>query len=799
MSMARLLILLFFTCASYACAAQADSMVHTNGPAVEKQLEGYASKYRFYRQDTDSGVYIIQLSQGNCKGYLSAPYFFPAPHVREKAETVSGKTKFLTVKGNITYNFSYRSYIDTPFAQADLMQHLVLTSLNFTLKDKYPVRMTISSRSSNSPYFRNAMDVNVEFSRRQLMDNIKNDLGKKAGGMVDTAGLATADKLYVDRQRQAQQLQAWVNSPVRLQEMAAEKNYSLRGNLPPAPTVKTNDLPGMNEVFEGQGERKDLYAGRWKKANQRIDSASRAVKDSAAAFGQNKLPVKDSSHAERYNAKKQQLAKMVAELKSEETKLKQRKKAVQDSVSKFKGEINNLATAPDLYAFMKRNNIPREELTKAQRLLLSVNKIGIGRSWIDYSELTVKNVSLAGVNIEMNPGRFYFAAAAGKINYRFRDFIIKNNNDLPDQSLFLLRAGAGHKEKNYLIFTFYNGKKSVLNAAAANGPFAVQRVLGVSAEAKMAIDGNNYIIAEVAKSSYNNNAAIQPPASDLMKKALNLKVHTNEAYSIKLFSQHPATDTRLTANYKKIGENFQSYNLYPVNVNQDAWMVRVNQYLWKRKFAIDAAIRKNDFISPIAVPSSFSSKTVFKSIQASLRIPKYPFVAIGYYPSSQLSLVNNNVLVENQYNTFNAVISHSYQLWRTGMNSNAVYTKFYNNSSDTAFLYYNASSYTFNHSIFLSAFTFQSGIAVTDQKQLHLFTLEQSATYKIKNNLSLTAGLKWNRLNRKEDLYGGTAAMSVYLKKFGTVQLNYDKTFLPGYNKILMPVDIGRMTFYRTF
>jgi hypothetical protein len=41
--------------------------------------------------------------------------------------------------------------------------------------------------------------------------------------------------------------------------------------------------------------------------------------------------------------------------------------------------------------------------------------------------------------------------------------------------------------------------------------------------------------------------------------------------------------------------------------------------------------------------------------------------------------------------------------------------------------------------------------------------------------------------------------MSVLFKKIGTIQLNYDKTFLPGYNKTLMPVDIGRMSFYRVF
>ncbi len=74
-----------------------------------------------------------------------------------------------------------------------------------------------------------------------------------------------------------------------------------------------------------------------------------------------------------------------------------------------------------------------------------------------------------------------------------------------------------------------------------------------------------------------------------------------------------------------------------------AWMARLNQSFWKRKLTVDAAIRKNDFVSPIAAPS-FDSKTIFKSLQATLRIPHYPFISVGYYPGSQLSLSNNNVL-----------------------------------------------------------------------------------------------------------------------------------------------------------
>src|SRR5258705_13536520 len=126
-----------------------------------------------------------------------------------------------------------------------------------------------------------------------------------------------------------------------------------------------------------------------------------------------------------------------------------------------------------------------------------------------------------------------------------------------------------------------------------------------------------------------------------------------------------------------MGEHFQSFNLQPVNVEQVAYQFRIQQSFWKRKLNIEAGIRKNDFNSPYINPG-LTSKTVFKSIQATLRIPKYPFVSVGYYPSSQLTVLNNNVIVENQYNTFSAVLSHAYRIKNLSMNSNLVFLKFYN-------------------------------------------------------------------------------------------------------------------------
>ena len=729
----------------------------------------------------------------------------------EKVLPVSKPEPTIKVHGNVLYNFSYRSYLDTPFAQTGLIQHQILTTLNVTVKNKYPLQVQLGMRNSNSPYFKNNFDVNVTYNHRQLVDNIKDDLRKK---MINTLGVGSVSEVenkYRQHIQQARLLQEWINSPARAQEIIEEKERSISFVKPEltVPSIPGNinvnnrefaefEKPGSNikQAFESKNASGNLWGALQQKL---IDSSKRKVNDVARKMQASDSIKKDTnSVAKKINAKKEELEKLESKIKTEEGKIRELKKTVQDSLNNLKRAITNLNTTASLYDFMKRNGISKDSLTQAQKVLLSLNQVGIGRIFLDYSELTVKNMSLTGVNLEANPGRFYFAAAAGKVNYHFRDFILKNNDRIPPQSLYILRAGIGSKERNNLIFSFYDGKKNELMVSSGGNARASNKVLGISAEARWAFDANNYVIAEIAKSSYGNAGTLQPN-SGLLNKALDLKTHSNEAYSVKLFSQYPATNTRLTGYYRKMGENFQSFNLFPSHVNEEAWMVKVNQYFWKRKLTVEAAVRKNDFQSPIAAPSSYSAKTIFKSVQATLRVRKYPFVSIGYYPTSQLSFSNNNMLVENQYNTLNTVVSHSYQVKKIPMNTTAVFTKFFNSSTDTGFIYFNAKNFSVNHSVFISAFTSQSGVSLTEQQNIHLLTIEQTIGYRLKNNVSLSGGIKWNRLNRTENLWGGTASMSVFIKTMGTFQFNYDKTFLPGYNRVLMPVDMGRMTFYKTF
>jgi hypothetical protein len=801
---------------------------------------------------TDSGIFIIENSIGKCRQKVVNSSFVENPPVavvrkREYIQPQPYKEKPFALHGNITYFFNYRSYIDTPFAEKDVMQHAVQTRLDFMLKEKYPFTVYITSRQSNSYFFSNATDVSFQFHKEQMLENIKRDIRietdkllfnkalsltpsqlyqrEKDGLLKDIGNFSDIninDKITKLAQAKLEQIQDSVTSlykdyKEKMQKLEALKLSSNKVSDAQAlveekeKKIRSTSLNNVEELKGLPSEEISKSISDYKsKPDSVLFSAQQAVADKEKMIRNGIVKVKDSAttllknKVEKLENKKQQadslisaVNKRIADKQKEienvqkkvaqaEQTLKSYQKKITDSLQKAKNLIAKITDKNTLNEYLHKTGSTIKDIPVLQRLLLSVKQIGLGRSWIDYSELTVKNISLTGFNIEMNPSNVYFAAAAGKVNYRFRDFVVRGNYVGSEQNVALVRAGFGKKDKDNVIVTYYTGQKALLGQTNPLDASATQKIDGFSLETRKKIDEHNYIIAEYARST----------SPRLKNKIFDFTNNTNEAFSIKLFSDYG--NTKVNGYYRKMGEAFQSFTLQPSNNMQDAWMLRATQSIWKKRILLDAAIRKNDFNSPIAAPN-FSNRNVFKSFQVTARIPNYPFVSAGYYPSSQLALSDNNVLYENRYNTLNTIVSHSYYVGKLNMNTNATFTKFYNNGSDTGFIYFNASTFTLNHSVNVSQFVLQGILTITDQSYIKQITVEPVLTYNYKNILSLTGSVKWNRVNKAETLWGGTAGLNVVINKIGVLQAQYDKVFLPGFSRNLLPVDMGRVTFSRTF
>lgn len=775
----------------------------------------------------DSTILVKGICNKNELITLHPPSYTAIPTIKNFANIKSKKVPqllqkvnqpSLVIHGNVLYNFNYRSYLDTPFVENDLVQQSIQTSMNVLVKNQYPFTVYLTHRNSNSPYFLNATDVSVQYNKANLLSHIKNQYQKELDGYLYHP-LVTINPEQLYNNIKQQRIQSLIGDSIlkNIKDNLFDNKFKalfgryteLKDSLALLQTFFANGSSNTQKLIEEREEK--LYKQFQNKLKDTLDKSNtltiaelkktsiikgklqlpyKLQKDSLFDIDSTKIKQADSlytSFAEKIQKKRQLADSIKKRILVVEKSIQKLQSTYRDSLYNLKKKVAAITDRNSLEDYLKTTDKTSKNLSGLQKILVSVESIGIGRTWLDYSELTVKNVALNGINIELNPSNVYIAAAVGKINYGFRDFILKGNNATNNHSLALVRFGYGQKKKNNLIATFYSGSKPALGLIGATDS-STTRISGFSLEGKWMLNENNYFIGEYARSTYQG----------LATKMFQWSTQSNAAWAVKLFSKYPKTNTDVYGYYRKTGEQFQSFSMYLTNVTQDAWALKVKQPFWKKRFMLEASVRKNDFANP-ALLQNISASSVFKTLQLSFRKPHYPFMMIGYYPSSQLTVNADKTIYESHYNTLNAVVNHTYAAGKLNMNSNFLYTKFYNQGSDSGFVYYNASSITFSQSIFEAPFTYQAIVTNINQLQLKQWVVEPIIGYQIKNRFCVSGSAKWITSNTTHTLWGGTGSMNFAIRQVGSFQFQYEKNYLPGFNNNLIPVDIGRLTFNREF
>ena len=260
----------------------------------------------------------------------------------------------------------------------------------------------------------------------------------------------------------------------------------------------------------------------------------------------------------------------------------------------------------------------------------------------------------------------------------------------------------------------------------------------------------------------------------------------------------PETNTKLSGFFRKTGENFQSFSLFSYNTDQVAWLAKADQYFFKEKVTVTGMLRRNDFTNPFT-DKTYKTSTVFKSILINIRIPKYPSLSLGYYPGSQLYVVNKEIIRENAYYILNGSVSYSYFHKRTAMNSSFIYNQYFNKATDSGFVLYKGTTYYAMQTISFKKLQLQGGYAYNSQPELKFFTVEASGDYSVKQVLRVGIGGKYNKISGGNIYWGSRLQLTADFKQLGILKFQYEKSYLPTVNHTLYPVETGRVSWYKYF
>jgi hypothetical protein len=653
------------------------------------------------------------------------------------------------IGGWVGYQFNYRSIIDTPFAEKDILQHQLLGQLRVTVAGNFPLQINYRIRKSNSQFFRDMADVQASFNAAEFRNNLQNAMRSRLLARVPQVKDSLLEKLYGLKQIDLTGLEHTLNNKFHPQKLI-EANETLR-----VPKLTWQiDLPdSVNLKHEDSLKKKaQAFLDQYAVTKKRYDSLSNQVDSLKELY---------TANLEKVNRYKQLV----------------------------NGKWDELQTPRQWKNKMSEYGMDDVPIPKKYRWLLGIRHFSLGRSPVNHSELTAKNLSVNGVNFEYNSW-YYLAFTAGMVNYRFRDFVVNGYRKQP-QYMYMMRAGIGRLEKNYFMLSAFRGQKQLFRSDV-NGQSTI-RITGISAESRWSLNRHTWLKAEVAKSMAPDFRV--NPVNNNTK--FNISDKDNRAMAIHLYSAIPLTGSRIEGFYKSTGANYQSFSHFTTNAAMESWYIKAEQNLFKRMLRLAGALRKNEFTNPFIL-QDYTSNTVFKSLTATVRMRKLPVVTIGYQPMSQYTKVDSQV-IENRFQTLNATLYHYYTIKQLRLATTAMLNKFYNSARDTGFLYHNAVNSYIAQTFLFKSFTASIGASYTKNGYYTLQVLEGSITPNIPTLGTATVGIRINNLNRSAIKSGAYINMNCQVFKTDRLFISYEHGYLPGNNGRLVRNEMGLVQYIKTF
>ncbi len=736
-----------------------DNCVQKLALAGEDPPHKKAHRYRLPIPGKDSSVVLVDLpmpARASCKFRHQESIHFPFRMDGMAAPKVM-KTPVITFHGNISYDYDYRSQLDTPFSGTNFQQHHEQIYADAVWKGKYPFRLITDARQSNSPYFKNYFHANIQFNHQAFQQNTKQQLLEAYERKLQSLSNAASYEQQIKQDMSnVNSTEAWINNPARRQELLQQKELQFNQYLTDTVGKTASQKDSLRSVLDQPTQLEAELSAEQK----RVDSLRRDM---------------DSTRKE---------ADSVA-------------KAMQSDLNVFSTKVQNANSLSELDSLQKESGA--KPMSGTDKALMSFTQLGVGKCALNYSDLTVNNVTINGVNIEYNPS-MYAAFAAGTVDYLFQDFVL-NPGQWPKQKLVLGRFGWGNKNRQAWILTVYNGTKEKMGGlvqdTASNIPVTQTiHVFGYSLETIYKLAKNMSISGEWAKSttpSTNNTPG------DGSGHAFTFSDHSNEAWSLKYNTEIPQWQSSISAFYRLIGANFQSYSIFNSGSQQVQWGIRWQQYLLNKQLSLIAQVKKSSYDDPL-LAAQYSTSALMESFQATWHKNKWPVISVAYMPSTQLLKASDGSITETMYYTLTGTVMYSYSFHRINMNTSLLYSRFFNKGTDSGFVAYDAQNIILTHAMNWWIWNSQSQVQYTEQPGLIYWIFTQNLGVNIGKKVTLGAGISDYRVTQpKQDFLGENYQLGLNVGKCGMFRLQYSKAYIANSTGGLSPFNWGRATWVKIF
>jgi hypothetical protein len=333
-------------------------------------------------------------------------------------------------------------------------------------------------------------------------------------------------------------------------------------------------------------------------------------------------------------------------------------------------------------------------------------------------------------------------------------------------------VGYGTKEKDNIILTYFRGRKQLFGGSFLNRAAEIQ---GVSVAGQFYIYKGVKIHGELAQSGipYLSSANGITQA----KPSIRLSDRSQSAYSVGFNAYIPETQSIAEGYYRHSGLNYQSFNSFQYNAAAGSWAFGLTQSFWKRVLTVRVNFRKNDFVNPLIL-QRYDANTIYKNLTVTFSKSKWPLISAGYMPASQYTAIGNQVY-ENHYQSFTVTIRHQYKIGLAKASSLLWVSRFYNNSSDSGFIYYNSSNFFLSQEFHFTLFSTTVNIARMKNGDHDHIVMEEGVSANLFKKVNAGFAIKINNLNKLITKVGFNANARVNLKYIGELNVWMEQSYLP--------------------
>ncbi|MBE9481654.1 MAG: hypothetical protein IMY69_08165 [Bacteroidetes bacterium] len=362
--------------------------------------------------------------------------------------------------------------------------------------------------------------------------------------------------------------------------------------------------------------------------------------------------------------------------------------------SDYRQSINNFRIYFDLkamainkakaFAKNKAKGLANEKPPGFMRFLSNFSTFEVGKCRPNYSNLTLKGISVSGVNIEFTPGKFYAAFSTGKVKRPIKPSeIIKPTYK---QKLLFGKIGVGKKRETHLYLTFMHVEDEVksLPASPEIDTFNVKPqsnfVLGT--EGKLSLFKKKFTVeGEAAVSLFTRDMRSPALIEDdtevpsWLTNYLKPNASSSIDYAYNVKSTLKLKTTKLSGGVKMIGAGFSTLgnpNLINDRLTYDG---RIDQTFAKKKLSFSAYFKQNK--DNLINWKKATTTTTAYGITAVFRFKKIPYLHISYTPNFQKT-DSDSLNLKNSVKIISASTGYNYPIGK--LKSNTSFSFFYQNT-----------------------------------------------------------------------------------------------------------------------